>query len=304
MERIAGGLAEASWRGGHVSRRRTLELHRHSLGEVRGIMHAMKTLAYLETHKLARFLEAQHASVQCIAATAADFLSFHPLLAQPPASERTAYLLIGAERGFCGDFNQRLLRQLEQQTQALGETSPLLLVVGHKLQLLLEDDPRVVARIDGAGVAEEVGAVLGPLTDTLGRLQAEAGVLRLRVLYHSDERTVQTEQLLPPFQAPPQPTPALRQPPLLNLPPDDFLLALTDHYLLAALYRLLYTSLMAENYRRLSHLEGALQHLDEKTAALARRSNVLRQEEIIEEIEVILLSAGQHPEGQPTPPHE
>ena len=280
-----------------MSRRRKLEQHRHSLGEVRGIMHAMKTLAYMETRKLARFLQAQHAGVQCIEAAAADFLSFNPLQAQPPSAGRSAYLLIGAERGFCGDFNQRLLRELEQQTQAQGGEAPLLLVVGHKLQLLLEDDPRVAARIDGAGVAEEVGTVLGRLSDTLSLLQSQHDVAQLHVLYHSDERTVQREQLLPPFQQPPQQTPPLRNPSLLNLPPADFLLALIDHYLFAALHRLLYTSLMAENYRRLNHLEGALQHLDEKSEALARRSNVLRQEEIVEEIEVILLSAGQHPDG-------
>jgi F-type H+-transporting ATPase subunit gamma len=40
-----------------------------------------------------------------------------------------------------------------------------------------------------------------------------------------------------------------------------------------------------------AHLEGAVQHLDTRTEELTRRSMSLRQEEIIEEIEVILLNA-------------
>jgi F-type H+-transporting ATPase subunit gamma len=47
---------------------------------------------------------------------------------------------------------------------------------------------------------------------------------------------------------------------------------------------------MAENRRRVSHLEGAVRHLDNETTKLTHLYNVLRQEEIIEEIEVILLN--------------
>ena len=42
---------------------------------------------------------------------------------------------------------------------------------------------------------------------------------------------------------------------------------------------------------RVTHLEGTVKHLDDESAEMARRSNTLRQEEIVEEIEVILLSA-------------
>jgi F-type H+-transporting ATPase subunit gamma len=77
----------------------------------------------------------------------------------------------------------------------------------------------------------------------------------------------------------------------LTLSPTAFLLELTEQYLFAALHEMLYTSLMAENHNRVTHLEGAVRHLDEKSEQLARQCNALRQEEIIEEIEVILLSA-------------
>jgi len=78
---------------------------------------------------------------------------------------------------------------------------------------------------------------------------------------------------------------------LLQLTPVQFLLEFSEQYLFASLHEMLYTSLMAENHRRITHLEGAVRHLEEESRELSLRSNILRQEEITEEIEVILLSA-------------
>ena len=55
---------------------------------------------------------------------------------------------------------------------------------------------------------------------------------------------------------------------------------------------MLYSSLMAENRQRHAHMENALNKLDEDRARLRLVYNALRQEDITEEIEVILLSAG------------
>lgn len=55
---------------------------------------------------------------------------------------------------------------------------------------------------------------------------------------------------------------------------------------MASLYGLLYESLAAENRQRLAHMEQALDRLDETLARLAVQRNALRQEKIVEEIEV------------------
>jgi F-type H+-transporting ATPase subunit gamma len=60
---------------------------------------------------------------------------------------------------------------------------------------------------------------------------------------------------------------------------------------------MLYKSLMMENQFRVTHLEGAVRHLDDESAELKRQCNGLRQEEIIEEIEEIMLSATSLGEG-------
>lgn len=77
---------------------------------------------------------------------------------------------------------------------------------------------------------------------------------------------------------------------VLILAPAEFFAELLDQYLLAALYGLLYESLAAESRQRLAHMEHALDRLDETVAHLGFERNALRQEKIVEEIEVILSS--------------
>lgn len=275
-----------------MTHRRELEQRRHTLGEIRDIMNSMKTLAYIESRKLGRFLDAQRAVVTHIEAMAADFLGFYPKLL-PRTDEAThVFLLLGSERGFCGDFNETLLRRLEYHVREHSIDTPRLIVTGSKLGNHLEGDPRVVTYIDGANVAEEAEKTLAIIIDTLTDLQAKEGAVSLAVLYHDPDREqIVTTEVLPPFEQYRDTAPRFPHPPVLNLPPAAFLAELIDHYLFAALHEIMYVSLMAENIRRVRHLEGAVQHLDDKSANLLHQSNALRQEEIIEEIEVILLSA-------------
>jgi F-type H+-transporting ATPase subunit gamma len=274
-----------------MTRRREIERHRHSLGEIREIMSSMKTLAYLETRKLDRFLAAQQAVVDNVEQVAADFLSFYPETLPESEHSMPVYLLIGSERGFCGDYNHTLARQLESETQISEGEPPPLLVVGRKLQALLEGESQLVEFVTGASVVEEVPNTLAEIVNTLTTLQQKREAISLYGLYHDLDGGIVTQTLLPPLRALSAQPMNYSHPPRLNLPPREFLLELTDHYLFAALHEMLYTALMAENQARVSHLEGAVRRLDEESAELARRSNALRQEEIIEEIEVILLSA-------------
>jgi F-type H+-transporting ATPase subunit gamma len=274
-----------------MSKRHEAERHLQALGDIRHIMGSMKTLALLETRKLARFLATQQQVVRDIEAMAADFRSFFPMTPVLAEDARYVYLLLGSERGFCGDFNEVLLHALDERLRQEGVAEPLMAAVGRKLCVRLEGDARLVSMLDGANVAEEVEAVLGRLVDELGRVQSQYGPFRLIVVYHAaDSGSVQVEQILPPFQ---QTAPASRYgyAPLLDLTPGVLFADMLDHYLFAGLYALVYTSLMAESRQRMQHLEGAINRLEEQVSDLALRRNALRQEEITEEIEVILLSA-------------
>ena len=47
---------------------------------------------------------------------------------------------------------------------------------------------------------------------------------------------------------------------------------------------------MAENQLRMQHMDSAVRRLEKTSAELVHKRNILRQEEITEEIEVIMLS--------------
>jgi len=288
-----------------MSRRRNLERHRENLAEIRDIMNSMKTLAYMETRKLARFLDSQHAVVRNIEEVAADLISFYPQSTATAKAASPVYILIGTQRGFCGDFNHSLLHHLEASMQQHPPGgAPVLIGIGHRLCSLLENDARVAATIENASVAEEVTSVLGRLVNELSALQEQNRMLNLYGLYHGVEGGIVMQKILPPFQQYLQKQPLFPYPPALNETPQQFLVKLTDHYLFAVLHEMLYTSLMAENHQRMTHLDGAVKHLDDESTELARRCNAMRQEEIIEEIEVILLSAANLDQDRPRRPEQ
>ena len=278
-----------------MSNRRDLQQRLQRLEETRGILNAMKNLALMETRKLARRRDTQQQVVDLVESVAADFLGSYPIF--PPVGLHTAniFLLIGSERGFCGDFNEAIVAALASELPSPNIMPAHLIAVGHKLCSRLADDPRVIAALDGANVADEVPNVLNRLIETTSALPAQEAALT--VFYHSlDAGEVVKERLLPPFQrlletAPPETAPPCPYPPLLNLPPPVFLGELIDQYLFAVLHQAFYTSLLAESHRRVSHMDGAVSHLDKTIEALTRKGQSLRQEEITEEIEVILLSA-------------
>jgi len=273
-----------------MTRRRDIEKHRYSLAEIREIMSSMKTLAYMETRKLSRFLEAQQSVVRSIETAAADFLDFYPETLPDSTGAPPVFLLIGSERGFCGDFSHRAADMLEKALTEQPAATPLVIAVGHKLHSLLEKASHVTTMLGGPGVVEDIPALLDNILDALLELQEKHGVLSLQAIFHRSSDEIVTKALLPPFSSLVSTQQEHLDPPLLNLQPEVFMTGLVDQYLFAALHEILYTSLMAENQQRVLHLESAVGRLDEELADFDRQINVLRQEEITEEIEVLLLS--------------
>lgn len=270
-------------------RRHELDKHRRKLGEIRDILASMKTLAAMETHKLNRFIEAQKQMSLSIADIAADFLCFHPGILPEAAPQFDVILVIGSERGFCGDFNDRVIEELNRQFTVQARKQAKLIIVGSKLHPLLDESNEQNIYLQGADIADEIVSVLDALAEALATYRRVASFY---VVNHGERpNEIVTVKLLPPFTEPPPKKCAYSTPPLLNMSAMSFLLELTDHYLFNSLHRILYLSLMAENQHRMQHLERATRHLDDSTEELGRKINALRQEEIIEEIEVILLNA-------------
>lgn len=283
-----------------MTRRRELLSHLRGLNQVRQIIDAMKRLSFIETRRLDGRLDNEDAVVQAIETAAIGLLEMHPQLADKGAALPVTWIALGSERGFCGDFNERVAERLAADVRATAPADPHIIAVGARLITWLGDDTRVTAALPGASVADETDAVLAAIVNALDAERRAHGPSRVRVVHYEDERQEPiVTWLLPPFRAPATAAPANAEPPLLQVAPTDLLLALGDQYLYAALRRILDGALMAENQRRVRQLEGAAHHLDERVATLVRRGNQLRQEEIINEIEVILLSSATAPPWAP-----
>ena len=260
-----------------MSRRRDIRLRLKSLGEIQDIMGAMKNLAFMETRKLAAFLSAQQRAVQAIMEVASDFSAFHDV--EVARNAREIQLLIGSERGLCGNFNESLIGEVDSGRPVIS--------IGSRLEGAIQER---LAIFPGASVAEEIGGVLIRVVDFLAAMQSalpEKEVIGITAIYHTEER-IRTRRLLP---LPKAAVSRHAYPPILNLDPSDFLEKLSGHYLYAALQEALSASLMAENRYRLDHMENAMRQMERRIGSLGQRYNQLRQEEITEEIEVIMLSA-------------
>lgn len=277
-----------------MSRRRELDDRLHALRDINGILRAMKNLALMEQQKLTRFLTTQRRVVDSIEAAAEDFFTFYPVAARRLGKGTPVWLIIGSERGFCGDYNERLLEGVERHLRERSPHQPRLLLIGRKLAAKFAQDRRVVASLAGPTVAEEVPAVLIGLMAKLRALQAsqKSGVrLEFTIIHQSPASEGGGIRVHEPMKR------ALRcpvragYPPLLNLDPFSFATDLIDHHLFSLLHEVFYSSLMAENLRRFQHMDQSIQRLEKDMAELVLKRNGLRQEEITEEIEVIMLSA-------------
>jgi len=274
-----------------MSKRRNLENQIHSLNEIMEIMNAMKNLSLMEVRRLARFLDTQRRVVSSIESAAEDCLLFYPHLFPGGENFRDITLLVGSERGFCGNFNELLLRALDDRIGKAPEAT--VVVIGGKLAANLEADPRVAAFLEGPTVVEAVAPVLEKLMETLSgpNVKGAPGVpLRLTVFHHESDAEDVKVTVLQPFQEPEPGSKRFAFAPELSLVPQEFLTGLGEQYLFALLHGLLYNSLLVENQRRMQHMDSAVRRLERRSAELLLRRNAFRREEITEEIEVIMLS--------------
>jgi len=252
------------------------------------IMDSMKTLAVLETRKLSHYLGTQHRVVNGLEESAAAFLGSYCGSYQPPTPRRQVWLVLGSERGFCGDFNDRLLRVLYSTDSDVSQ----LIIIGRKLASRLETDPRVIAALNGPTIAEEVVEVLSGVVTRLQQLEGRYGPYALTVVSHDETSgTIEKRLVLPPFEQLRGLPAADGYRPHLYMTPDHFLEQLAEHYLFAVLHERFYASLMTENRQRMEHLDGATRHLSKTITRLQLKNNFLRQEEITEELEELLLGA-------------
>ena len=103
-----------------MTRRREVGRRIGTLREIDEILTAMKNLALVEVRRIATFIEAQRGAVRVIEDAAADFLSDYPEAGRTGRTVEEVLCVIGAERGFCGDFNVRVAEAAGASRRSVG----------------------------------------------------------------------------------------------------------------------------------------------------------------------------------------
>ncbi|MDE2343558.1 MAG: F0F1 ATP synthase subunit gamma [Betaproteobacteria bacterium] len=257
-------------------KRREVEERLALYEDLEGILGAMRSFALAELHRLGRREEAQQAVTGALAKTMADLA---PALPQEPLPRRDVWLLLGSVRGFCGTFNEDVVQRWRQEA---GEDTPTV-VVGERLVSLLP--PRaglfpVPGVLGGQDAPAAIDHILAAVAEARAGLGNESGL----VVCLRDMDETRCQRLLP-FA---RPEPSGRALPWMQEAAPQLALKVAQQALFHRLLALLLRAVRAENHMRLLQMENALEHLERGRDELQRQRNRLRQEEIVEEIEVMI----------------
>jgi len=267
-----------------MSQRREVEARLTLFGELSGILGAMRSFALTELRRIGKRENAQQLVMQSLSAALTDLSGLETTSrhdSTPVANE--IWILFGSARGFCGSFNEDVMR-FWQNRNAAAQGS--LILLGERLHDQATENPGrlCIAGADSClNTADTIDRILAAVTELRG---GEDRPFNLYACCH-DEQGARIQQLwpLPIVQAS-----SNRQPPLTHEPIAEVAAQIANHYLYHSLLAMLLRSIKTENHMRLMQMETALRHLERGTEEMLRQRNRFRQEEIVEEIELMIVN--------------
>ena len=265
-----------------MSQRREVEARLALFDDLSGILGAMRSFALAELRRVGKREAAQQLVVQTLAEALDDLAEALPNEDAMPEgkADNDIWLLFGSVRGFCGSFNEDVLRYWQTRS---GAQNPLILV-GERLHGMLEgrDKLQCIAGADGGlDAPAAIDRILAAIAELRGGGNSRFGLWACI----RDEQGARGQRLWP--------LPVARRlsggyPPLTHAPLPEIACSVAEHYLFHSLLALLLRSIRVENHMRLMQMETALRHLERGSEEMQRQRNRLRQEEIVEEIELMV----------------
>jgi len=262
-----------------LSQRREIEARLALYEDLSGILGAMRSFALAELRNVNHREQAQR---QVMAALRA---AFDDLAADWPPAEfdvvlpsNDIWLLLGSVRGFCGSYNEDVVSYWRDRANADGP----LIVLGERLHAWFDERPATVKLAGAEGSLAAYNAI-DPILLAIERLRNENDFGL--VACYRDEDGARSIRLWP---LPLNRSGRTQHAPLTYAPPARVAAQVAEHYLYHSLLALLLNAIRVENHMRLMQMETALRHLDRSGEDLRRQRNRLRQEEIVEEIELML----------------
>ncbi|WP_150047937.1 F0F1 ATP synthase subunit gamma [Methylomonas rhizoryzae] len=262
-----------------MSQRREIEARLALYEDLTGILGAMRSFALAELRNVNQREQAQHKVMTAVRSAFDDLAA--DWATQPEAAVSSANdigLLFGSVRGFCGSFNEDVVAYWRDRAKADG---PLILL-GERLHAWFDQRPSIV-KLAGAESSMTAYNIIDPILDAIEQLRDEHGFGL--VACYRDEDGARSIRLWP---LPHTRVDSAKLSPLTYAPPAQVAAQVAEHYLYHSLLALLLNAIRVENHMRLLQMETALHYLDQSGEDLHRQRNRLRQEEIVEEIELML----------------
>jgi F-type H+-transporting ATPase subunit gamma len=214
-----------------------------------------------------------------------------PQLRHGKRPEGRVVIVLCAEQGFAGTFNERVLDAAED---CLKSASAELLVVGNRGAMVAAE--RGLAFGWSASMvahAEEVPMLASRITDAVYSRLEKGQATRVSVVHAAPapSATIEiVERALLPFDFARFEVTPRAVPPITTLPPEQLLAELAEEYVYAQLCEEVMLSFAAENEARMRAMIAARSNVSRKLDELVASFRRLRQEEITGEI--IELSGG------------
>ena len=263
-----------------MSQRKEIEARLALFEELSGIMSAMRSFALAELRRVSKREAAQQRVVESLQTALNDVSNGLPTAIVKPTSRTDIWLIFGSVRGFCGSFNEDLVRYWKSKIDPQSE----LIVVGERLHDMIESSAPIQC-VNGADGSLDAPAVIDRILNAISALGTECnGTFSLKACLR-DEQGVRDQHLWPLPQASAS---SYSFPPVTYASASDVATGVAEHYLFHSLLALLLSAIRVENHMRLMQMESALRHLERGGEELQRRRNRLRQEEIVEEIELMV----------------
>ncbi|MGG1947321.1 FoF1 ATP synthase subunit gamma [Trinickia sp. NRRL B-1857] len=258
--------------------------------ELASVVTAMRGIAAARTREALARLPGIRACAEQIGDAIADAMTLALPPSAPhvpisaPSTEARIVVVIGAEQGFVGTFNHRVMQAA--QTPSAGSVEYF--VIGDRARLIAAQSGLPVAWSAEMVVhADAVPDLAARIVNALyGRLQ-DGNISRVAIVHGASQSVggaaITTTSLLPfdfrrfkPVNRP--------FPPRTTLPTRQLLERLTEEYVYTQVCEAIVLSFAAENEARMRAMIVARRNIDETAQRLTRDSHRLRQEQITAEI--------------------
>jgi F-type H+-transporting ATPase subunit gamma len=260
-----------------------------SLKELSGVIAAIRVMASAQMQQGESALDAVRNYTAIIRRAFAEAAALVPEDRESAAAQlqsRPGLVVFCSEHGFCGAFNEALIKAAAEATER--ERNLRLLFVGSRGALrAAEHGLRPYLTLTMATHIGGVGAAARRVAGELYRMFIAQAITSAEMLYvreTTEDTTILERLTLLPVEAPPVAAHQTTSPPLVNMPPRRLRDELAAEYMFAMVEAAATESFTSENAARFRTMQAAHENIERKSAELNRLGHRLRQEAVTAEI--------------------